>query len=556
MNKKYCILGLYLILGVIAVPAQKNDNHRFELSKNMDIFNALIKDLDMFYVDTIHPEILIPDGIEMMLSKLDPYTNYMSEQDLGDFKFLVTGEYGGIGSVITQRNGKTYIVEPYEGMPAALAGLKAGDEILSIDDVLISEIKEPSEKLKGQPGTKVKLKYLRPGNTKPSTMEVTRKIIQVNPVTYYGVVGNNTGYIYLSGFTDQCSQEVKAAFLNLKAKNVSSVILDLRNNLGGSMEEAVQIVNFFVPKGKIVLTTKGKIRQADRTSRTTLDPLDAEIPLAILVNESSASASEIVCGAIQDMDRGILVGNRTFGKGLVQEAHELPYNTSLKLTTAKYYIPSGRCIQAIDYSHKAADGSVGAIPDSLTSVFYTEKGRPVRDGGGVTPDFKIEDQRRSSILYYLLVDYVVFDYVTEWVQKHPVIAPADQFVFPDADYDSFKAFAKEKDFKYNRQSEKALAALKEIVSLEGYSDDVSTEFNALEDKLRPNIDKELDENKDIIVRYISQEIAKRYYYQKGEILQTIKNDPALEKALEVLNDKELYQNTLTTPGNLSELQKK
>jgi carboxyl-terminal processing protease len=550
MYFRNCIFpGLLFFLHATLLVAQQGDRHRAEMAKNLDIYHSLIKELDVFYVDSIHPDKLIPEGIELMLSKLDPYTVfYVSEKELNDFMFQVTGEYGGIGSIINERKGKTYISEPYEALPADLAGLKAGDEILSIDDIPIEQIEKPTEKLKGPPNTKVKVKYLRPGAKKPVTVEILRKRIQLNPVTYYGTVGNNTGYIYLSGFTDQCAQQVKLAFDDLKKNHaISSLILDLRDNAGGSMEEAIQIVNIFVPKGKVVLSTKGKRKQWDRTYRTTLDAMDENIPLAVLVNESSASASEIVSGAIQDLDRGVLVGRRTYGKGLVQTTRELPYNTGLKLTTSKYYIPSGRCIQAVDYSHRAPDGSVSLIPDSLTSLFHTENGRPVRDGGGVTPDITPEEQRKPSIIYYLLAEYIIFDYVTQWVQLHRTIPPVKDFVFPDEDYESFKAFVKSKNFVYDRQSEKAVEKLKEIMDFEGYLKSASEELKALEAKLHPDLDRDLEINKASIVQCISQETVKRYYYQKGEIVQLLKSDDDLKAALDVLQNKEAYHKLLSAP---------
>jgi carboxyl-terminal processing protease len=529
--------------------AQQGDVHRAEMAKNLDIYNSVIKELDLFYVDSIRPDKLIPEGIEMMLSKLDPYTNvFISEKDMNDFMFMVTGEYAGIGSIIVTRNGKTCISEPYEGLPADLAGLKAGDEILSIDDVPIADIEKPTDKLKGAPNTKVRVKYLRPGAKKPVTVEILRRRIQLNPVTYHGVVGNNTGYIALSGFTDQCAREVKSAFEDLKKNHgISSLILDLRDNGGGSMEEAIQIINLFVPKGKVVLSTKGKLKQWDRTYRTTLDAVDEEIPLVILVNESSASAAEIVSGTIQDLDRGVLAGRRTYGKGLVQTTRELPYNTSLKVTTSRYYIPSGRCIQAVDYTHRAADGSAGLIPDSLTSVFHTGNGRPVRDGGGVTPDVTVEEPRRPNIIYYLLADYIIFDYVTQWVQLHPAIAPVKDFVFPEADYESFKSFVKGRKFVYDRQSEKALEKLREIMDFEGYLGSASDELKALETKLHPDLDRDLEINREFIVYCIALETVKRYYYQKGEIVQTLKSDDDLKKALEILDNGILYQKILSAP---------
>lgn len=545
MYKKFFLVPIVLLLINSVLWAQSSDNHRFEISKNLDVFNSIVKELDLFYVDSIQPVKLIQDGINSMLSKLDPYTNYIPEEEQGDFKFMTTGEYGGIGSIITTRQGKTYIAEPYENMPAALAGLRAGDEILEIDDVSIEQIPDPSEKLKGQANTKVKIKYQRPGADKPETIDVTRKLVQINPVTYYGIVGEKTGYIYLSGFTEQCSQQVKLAVEDLKKQGVTSLILDVRDNPGGIMEEAIQIANLFIPKGKVIVSTKGKLRQWDRTYRTMLNALDESIPLAVLVNGNSASASEIVSGAIQDVDRGVIIGRRTFGKGLVQSPRELPYNSSLKVTTSKYYIPSGRCIQAIDYAHRSADGSVGLIPDSLTSEFSTENGRIVRDGGGVTPDFVVNEEKRANITYYLAADFSIFDYVTQWVQEHPRIAPVKEFVFPEKDYEEFKTFVKARDFKYDRQSEKALAALKEIMDFEGYTEEASEELKALETKLKPDLDRDLELNKEDILEMISVEIIKRYYYQRGEVMQALKKDKDLEKALEILNNQELYRQTLS-----------
>jgi carboxyl-terminal processing protease len=554
LNTRNILLALLFLLPIAPLAAQEEENRRFELAKNIDIYNALIKELDLFYVDTIHPDKLIPEGIKLMLSQLDPYTNFISEKDLQDFKFMITGEYGGIGSIIAKRNGKTYISEPYEGLPADLAGLKAGDEILAIDNVKTEDIPEPADKLKGLPNTKVKITYLPSGATKPITREILRKRIQLNPVTYYGLVGGDSiGYIYLSGFTDQCAQQVKRAFDELKKKHgITSLVLDLRDNGGGSLEEALQTVNIFVPKGKVVLTTKGKLKQRDRVYRTTLDATDENIRLAVLVNENSASAAEIVSGAIQDFDRGVLIGRRTFGKGLVQTTRELPYNTSLKITTSKYYIPSGRCIQAVDYSDQNRDELTQTIRDSLSSIFYTENNRPVRDGGGITPDIRVEEKRYPNIVYYLLAEYLIFDYATRWTKSHPAIDPIEVFAFPESDYEDFKAFVKSKNFTYDRQSESALNALKEIMQFEGYLDAASDEMKALENKLHPDPDRDLQLNRNVIIQYIAREIVKRYYYQKGEIIQALKSDEDLDKALEVLSDPDVYRSILSPVETLSE----
>ncbi len=548
MNKFRLIL-LVLLEGLFFcsfAKAQQTEKEHFENSKQLDIFNALFKELDMFYVDTINAETTVKSGIDYMLSKLDPYTTYYSEEEMKDLEFMTTGEYAGVGAVIIHRDGKTYISEPYEGMPAALAGLQAGDEILEIDGESIAgkTTTHASEKLRGQPNTVVKVKYQRPGEKKAQTVNVTRKRIHMEPVKYYGVVKDSIGYIYFSNFTAQSAAEVKAAFEDLKKnKQITSLILDIRDNLGGLLNDAVQVVNMFVPKGELVLSTKGKLKQWDRIYRTTQGALDSEIPLAILVNGNSASSAEIVAGALQDLDRAVIVGTRTFGKGLVQATRELPYNGSIKITTSKYYIPSGRCIQAIDYSHRNPDGSVAAVPDSLTSVFYTSRGREVKDGGGITPDFTVEEKKTPNIIYYLLADYIIFDFATEYKQNHKEIASVEDFVLTDEDYEQFKSFVKGKNFNYDRQSQKALNALKEIMVFEGY-DVASTEFVALEEKLEPNLDRDLELYKDDISKFLAVEIIKRYYFQKGEILESLKYDADLEKAIEVLSDKTLYNETL------------
>ncbi|MGL4492784.1 MAG: S41 family peptidase, partial [Tannerellaceae bacterium] len=506
---------------------------------------------EMFYVDSIDVNATVKRGIDGMLKGLDPYTEYIPEEEMEQFKLMTTGEYAGVGAIITAKDGKVMINEPYEGMPAALAGLKAGDVLLTIngEDVSNTTVDQVSAKLKGQPNTKVKIKYLPYGEKKPREVEIMRKLIEINPVTYYGTFNNDSvGYIYLSGFTDKCSNEVRKALLDLKNnKKVSSLILDLRGNGGGSLEEAIQILNMFVPKDQVVLSTKGKLKQWDRTYRTTQEPVDTVMPLVVLTSNGSASASEIVSGALQDLDRAVIVGDRTFGKGLVQSTRDLPYNGSLKVTISKYYIPSGRCIQAIDYSHRNPDGSVSKVPDSLTTVFHTAAGRPVRDGGGIVPDFKVESPKQPTISYYLVMNNEIFDFVNDWTSKRKQIAPIEEFVFTDEDYEGFKQFMKGRNFSYDRQSEKALKNLKDIAEIEGYMDIASPEFKALEEKLQPNLDRDLDKFKDQIKQLISLEIAKRYYFQKGEMIQSLKIDDELQKALEVLSNQALYEKTLSAP---------
>lgn len=549
-KKIITLLGLLFFWGQVLLGQAQKDN-RFEVSKNLEIFNTLVKEVEMFYVDSVDVEKTVRRGIDAMLGGLDPYTEYYPEQEMDKLKFMTTGEYGGIGSYIRERKeGGVYIIEPFEGMPAALAGLKAGDRILAVDtvDVTKASSDKVSSLLKGVPNTKLVLKVQSPYDKKPRKVELVRKQILENQVTYYGVRGDHVGYIYLKGFTDKSAQEVKNAFEDLKKNHqIKSLILDLRNNGGGLLESATQIVGMFVPKGKEVVSTKGKISQWDRTYRTPNEPLDTVMPMAVLIDGGSASAAEIVSGALQDMDRAVLIGQRSFGKGLVQSTRELPYNGSLKVTMSKYYIPSGRCIQQMDYSHRRADGSVGAIPDSLTSVFYTSKGRPVRDGGGITPDFKIEKPETPTMMFYLMTDFILTDFVADWSQKHKKIAPPEEFEVTDEDFESFKQYAKEKNFTYDRQSEKLLKNLKEVAKFEGFMDQDSTLFSALEAKLTPNLERDFDRNKEQIKDLLASEIMKRYYYQKGDLVQSLRNDEVLEKALEVLSDSALYEKTLSTP---------
>jgi carboxyl-terminal processing protease len=535
-----------------AARAVKRDDNRFEVSKQLDIFNTLVKEVEMFYVDTVDIKKTIRRGIDAMLKDLDPYTEYIPEDEMEQFKFLTTGEYGGIGAYIRYREGGTVITEPFEGMPAAEAGLKAGDMIVAVDTVDATGLSSDkvSELLKGVPNTNMTVKVQRPGEKNVRSFNVVRKRVIVDQVTHYGVYNDNTGYIYLKSFTDKSAQEVKTAFEEMKKNHrIESLILDLRDNGGGILEGAVQIVNLFVPKGKEVLTLRGKVSRWDRTYRTYNEPIDTVMPIAVLINGASASASEIVSGALQDMDRAVLVGQRSFGKGIVQSTRDLPYDGKLKVTTNKYYIPSGRCIQQLDYSHRNRnpDGGVAAIPDSLTSVFYTENSRPVRDGGGIRPDFEIEEEKMPAMLYYLYADkdYILFDYVTDWVSKHKTIPPAEEFIYTDDNYESFKQYMTEKNFVYDRQSGKALEALKEVAEFEGFTGEDSTLFIALEEKLKPNLERDLERYKKDIKVLIASEIVKRYYYQRGEIKYSLREDDTFQKALEVLKDSDLYNKTLT-----------
>ena len=524
----------------------KSNDRYFNINKNIDILTSILKEIDLFYVDSLDVNNVVNKTINSMLTQLDPYTNYISEKDMGDLEFMTTGEYAGIGSIISYKDSNVVINEPYEGLPADKSGLKAGDIILSIDDedVRDSNVQEVSNLLKGKPGTTLVITIRRPGEKKNREIEVVREKISIHPISYSAVVDNNIGYMHFDTFTENGAQEVKNTVINLKEQGAESLILDLRGNGGGIMEEAVKVVNIFVPKGQEVVSTRGKIKQWDRVISTTDQPVDSLIPLVVLIDNSSASASEIVAGTLQDLDRAVIVGDRSFGKGLVQTVRELPFGSSLKVTTAKYYTPSGRGIQAMDYSHRNPDGSVGRIPDSLTTVFHTKNGREVRDGGGITPDITVDEARPGTISFYLLNENIIFDYATQWVLNHPSIPSVEQFKFTDDDYEQFKEYVKSVDFEYDRISEKSLKSLEEVMEFEGYMKTATEEFKALEDKLVPNLDRDLETFKDEIRSLVSSEIAKRYYYKKGAIQESLKTDKTFDKAIEVIKDKVVYKQAL------------
>lgn len=550
--------GMVTLLGA-GLLGFKEDDRNFQIVKNLDVFNSVFKELDMFYVDTIDAEKMIQNGINGMLALTDPYTEYYPEEEMGSLKQMITGKYAGIGATIRYYDAKDRVVitEPLEGTPAQEAGLKAGDVILSVGgkdmvrgDMEKNELTDHvSQELRGEPGTSFLLKVERPGKDKPQVLEfkITRRSIRQNPIPYYGMVVDSVGYLALSEFTENCAKDFKKAFIELKQKGASSLVIDLRGNGGGSLSEAVDIVNLFVPKGKEIVTLKGKVKQSEEGYKTESEPVDTEIPLVVLVDGSTASAAEIVSGSLQDLDRAVIVGKRTFGKGLVQVPRPLPYNGSLKVTTAKYYIPSGRCIQAIDYAKRNADGSVARTPDSLTHVFHTAAGREVRDGGGIRPDIEVKGEKYPNILFYLMNEDVIFDYGTQYVLNHPQLASVADFKLTDKDYEDFKALVKEKKFTYDRQSEKVLKNLKEVAEFEGYMDDAKAEFEALEKKLTHNLDRDLDHFRKPIQEMIAQEIIKRYFYQKGACMERLKDDADLKKALETLADQTKYEGILTVP---------
>ena len=542
------IAAFLLLIGVTFFWGFKSgDNRSFQIAKNLDIFNSIVKELDMFYVDTIDPNKTIRGGIDAMLYSLDPYTEYYPEDDQTELEQMLKNSYGGIGSIIRYdpKLKHTVIAEPYEGMPAAKAGLKAGDVLLEIDGKDLTGNTNVAEMLRGQAGTGFKLKVQRPGVENPLMFDIVRRSVQLPLIPYYDMLDNNIGYINLSTFSGNPSKEFKQAFLDLKKRGITSLVIDLRNNGGGLLDEAVEIANFFLPRGKTLVTTKGKIKQASNTYKTLREPLDLEIPLVVLVNRGTASSSEILAGSLQDLDRAVIIGNRTFGKGLVQTTRPLPYGGTMKLTTSKYYIPSGRCVQAIDYKHRNEDGSVGRIPDSLTTVFHTAAGREVRDGGGVTPDIVVKQDKLPNILFYLVNDNLIFNYATEYCLKHPAIPVPQDFKVTDADYADFKAMVKKADFKYDQQTEKMLKSLKEMAEFEGYLTDASDEFKALEKKLSHNLDRDLDHFSKDIKEMIAIEIIKRYYYQRGSIIQQLKDDDDLKEAVKVLGDLTRYKKMLS-----------
>lgn len=547
LNRQNGIIAVIVLIAVAFFGFKKGDDRNFQIAKNLDIFNAIVKELDMFYVDTIDPNKTIREGIDNMLYSLDPYTVYYPENDQDELEMMVKGSYGGIGSLI-RYNPKlqyTVIAEPYEGMPAAESGLKAGDILLEIDGKDLKNNSDVSTLLRGQVGTSFKLKVQRPGVKEPLEFTIVRRSIQMPTIPYYGIMEGQVGYINLSSFSGTPSKDFKNAFLDLKKQGATSLVIDLRNNGGGLLDQAVEIVNFFVPRGKTIVTTKGKIKQASNTYKTLREPLDTDIPIAVLVSSGTASSSEILSGSLQDLDRAVIVGNRTYGKGLVQVPRSLPYGGNLKITTSKYYIPSGRCVQAIDYAHRNEDGSVARIPDSLTTVFHTAAGREVRDGGGVSPDVEVKQERLPNILYYLVRDNLIFDYATDFCLKHPVIASAEKFELTDADYTDFKNKVKGADFKYDQQSEKILKTLKEAAEFEGYMKEASAEFKALENKLTHNLDRDLDYFSKDIKEMIAEEIIKRYYYQRGAIIQQLKGDNELDEAVKILTNPERYQQILS-----------
>ena len=551
MKMKKLLMLVALVLGLSpSASAQKSKDHNFEVAKNLDIFNSIYKYLDLMYVDTLDANEVIGNGINAMLRSLDPYTEYYPEDKSKDLKMMLTGKYAGIGSVIryNQKLKRVVIEEPYEGMPATEVGLKKGDIILSIDDsVMIDKtVSDVSEKLRGDAGTTFVLKVLRPTTNEEMSFKVTRKNIKLPEIPYYGLRKNGVGYINFNSFTSDCAKIMRRAFVDLKKQGATSLVLDLRGNGGGSLSECIDIINMWVPKGLTLVETRGKLKRANRIYKTRLEPVDTEMPIVVLVNGETASAAEITAGSLQDLDRGIILGTRTYGKGLVQVPMDLPYNANLKLTTSKYFIPSGRCIQAINYKHSGG-GYKERIADSLTHVFYTKNGREVRDGGGIKPDVEIKPDTLPNIAIYLDrldTTEVMLDYVVEYIAKHLTIAAPSEFHLSDADFEEFKQRVVKSGFTYDPVSEKLLDDLVKTAKFEGYYEDAKQEFDNLKAKLRHDVARDLDRNKQTICEIIENDIISAYYYQRGAIEAALTYDKQLLEAERLLANPEEYNKLL------------
>ena len=561
MRKLIYICLLFVVMAQAAY-GQTKDDHSFRVAKNMEVFNAIYRDLDMMYVDTLNADEVVGVAIDAMLSSLDPYTEYYPSDKEEDLKMMMTGKYAGVGALIRYNQALKQVVidEPYEGMPAAEAGLKKGDIILSIDDTLMTDksVSYVSEHLRGEAGTTFVLKIKRPTTGKKMTFKITRRSIQMPSISYYGIKEDGIGYLNLTSFNEGCSKEVRRAYLEMKRQGMRAFVLDLRNNGGGSVQEAVSIVNMFVPKGQTIVRTQGKLARASSEYKTTVEPIDTLMPIVVMVNGSTASASEITCGSLQDLDRAVVMGTRTYGKGLVQLPNlPLPYNGNLKLTTGKYYIPSGRCIQAINYKKRREEnggrrgGSLygDRVPDSLANVFYTANGREVRDGGGIKPDVEIQPDSLPNIAYYLASSgldstEVMLNWELDYMKKHPSVVPASDFEITDAEYEDFKQRVQKSGFTYDRESGKYLEDLVKWAKFEGYYDGAKAEFDALEAKLTHNLAHELEYNKETIKQLLAADLMSVYYYNRGAVENALRHDKQWKEAVRLLNHPDEYEGIL------------
>lgn len=547
---------LLIALMAVAMPmtAQNTSDHNFRVAKNLDIFNAIYRNLDLMYVDSLDADKTIGTAIRSMMRSLDPYTDYFPEDKAAEYKQMMTGKYAGIGSIISYSFTRKRVIinEPYEGMPAAEAGLKKGDIILSIDGESMAEKSTAyvSDHLRGEPGTTMVMKIERPSTGKKMTVKVQRRAIQMPYLPYYGMQKGGIGYINYNQYVENSAKDVRRAFIDLKKQGMKGLVLDLRNNGGGSVQEALQILNMFLPKGKHLLSMKGKVKNANSSYNTTVEPIDTVMPIVVLVNEATASASEITSGTLQDYDRAVIMGTRTYGKGLVQIPNvSLPYNGKLKLTTAKYYIPSGRCIQALRYKHTDNGYVAENVPDSLTHEFRTAAGRIVRDGGGIKPDIEVKPDSLPNIAFYLSrVDTtdILLNYEIDYIAAHPTVASPKDFELSDADYEQFKQRVIKSGFTYDQVSEKILKELENLARFEGYYDDAKPEFEALRQKLKHNIAKDLDYpyNKQKIKELIAADLMAAYYFEKGSLENSLRNDKQFAEAARLLGNAEEYQKLL------------
>ena len=554
MKKLFIVFCLWILAFGGAAVAQNNSDkdHNFKVAKNLETFSAIYKYLDLMYVDTLNADEVVGNGINYMLHSLDPYTVYYPEDKVKDLDLMISGKYAGIGAVIRYNFAikNTIIDQPYENMPASEAGLKKGDIILAIGDssMVGKDVSYVSNRLRGDAGSRFVLTIKRPSTGKKMKFKITRRSIQLPAVPYYGLQDDGVGYLNLNSFTTDCSKDVRRAFLDMKKQGMKSLVLDLRNNGGGSLQEAINIVNMFVPKGITLVKTIGKIERANKEYKTTVEPIDTIMPIVVLVNDETASASEITSGSLQDLDRAVILGTRTYGKGLVQVSMDLPYNANLKLTTSKYYIPSGRCIQAINYKHSNG-GYTEHVPDSLTHVFYTADGREVRDGGGIKPDIEVQPDSLPNIAFYLTSSgrdssEVMLNWELKYLSTHPTIAPAKNFVISDADYADFKQAVLKSGFKYDRESKKYLEGLVKLARFEGYYDDAKPEFDALEKKLNHNIAKDLDYNKQTLKQLLTSDLVSAYYYQRGSMENSLQFDKEWKRAVDLLKDPAAYKKIL------------
>ena len=547
MNRR--IKTLLMMVAMLPLTVLGQTNHQLEVGKNLDIFNALYSHLDLFYVDTLNPKQTMTAAINGMLRSLDPYTVYYPEEETKDLKMMLTGKYAGIGALVKYHTRLKNVVidEPYEGMPAAEVGLKKGDIILSIDDSVMTdkEVSYVSSHLRGDAGTTFSLKIKRPSTGKEMKFKITRRNIKLPELPYWGMRPDSIGYINLNQFTEGCAKSVRRAFVELKQQGAKGLVFDLRSNGGGSEMEAVDIVNIWVPQEQTVVENRGKVRQANRVYKTRLEPVDTVMPIVVLVNGETASASEITSGALQDLDRAVIIGTRTYGKGLVQVPLDLPYNANVKLTTSHYYIPSGRCIQAVNYKRDGKE----RIADSLTRVFYTRDGREVRDGGGIMPDVEVKNDTMSNIAYYLSAGgldstEVLFDYVVDYIDRHPAIAPAKDFRLTDEDWQAFRQRVIDSGFSYDPVSKKQFGELVKTAKFEGYYEDAKDAFDALEKKLKHDVATDLDKYRETIQQIIELDIIGAYYYQKGSIEASLNGDKQLKEAVRLLKSPEEYQKIL------------